>query len=126
MALVIKNLPANAGDTRDVSLIPGLGRSPGVGNDNRPQYSCLENSMDRGAYRAMSYEITKNQTSLSLSLTHRHTHTHTHTHTQTQLLKKARNSEKSLFSGLEDSLYSDFHSDTEEDIQLLRQIKYSY
>ena len=120
MALVIKNLPANAGDTRDVSLIPGLGRSPGVGNDNRPQYSCLENSMDRGAYRAMSYEITNNQTSLShslsLSLSLSLTHTHTHTHTQTQLLKKARNSEKSLFSGLEDSLYSDFHSDTEEDI----------
>ena len=124
MALVVKNLPANAGDTRDVSLIPGLGRSPCIGNDNPPQYSCLENSVDRGAWRVMSYEITKNQTSLSLSLSLSLTHTHTHTHTQ--LLKKARNSEKSLFSGLEDSLYSDFHSDTEEDIQLLRQIKYSY
>ena len=46
---VVKNLPANAGDT---SLIPGLGRSPGGGNDNPLHYSCLENSMDRGAWRA--------------------------------------------------------------------------
>ena len=46
---MIKNLPANAGDT---SLIPGLGRSPGGGNDNPLHYSCLENSMDRGAWQA--------------------------------------------------------------------------
>ena len=45
----VKNPPANAGDTRDAGLIPGLGRSPGVGNDNPLQYSCLENSTDRGA-----------------------------------------------------------------------------
>ena len=45
--LVVKNLPASAGDARDVGLIPELGRSPGVGNDNRLQYSCLENLMDR-------------------------------------------------------------------------------
>ena len=44
---MVKNLPANAEDTRDVGSIPGLGRSPGVGNDNLLQYSCLENSMDR-------------------------------------------------------------------------------
>ena len=43
---VVKNLPANAGDT---GLVPGSGRSPGVGNGNLLQYSCLENSMDRGA-----------------------------------------------------------------------------
>ena len=49
MALVVKNLPANAGDTRDVGLIPGSGRSPGGGNGNPLQNSCLENSMDRGA-----------------------------------------------------------------------------
>ena len=42
MALVVKNLPANAGDIRDEGLIPGLGRSPGVGNGNPLQYSCLE------------------------------------------------------------------------------------
>ena len=49
---VIKNPPANAGDTKDEGSIPGLGRSPGEGNDNPVQYSCLENSMDRGAWQA--------------------------------------------------------------------------
>ena len=44
-----KNPPANAGDARDVGFIPGLGRIPGKGNGNPLQYSCLENSMDRGA-----------------------------------------------------------------------------
>ena len=48
-ALVVKNLPANAGDVRDVVSISGLGRSPGEGNGNPLQYSCLENPMDRGA-----------------------------------------------------------------------------
>ena len=45
---MVKNLPANAGETRDVGLIPGLGRSPRVGNGNPLQYSCLEKSMDTG------------------------------------------------------------------------------
>ena len=52
MTVVVKNLPANAGDIRDVSLIPGLGRSPGGRNGNTLQYSCLENPMDRGAWWA--------------------------------------------------------------------------
>ena len=47
--LVVKNLPANAGDLRDTGLIPGLRRSPGEGSGNALQYSCLENPMDRGA-----------------------------------------------------------------------------
>ena len=47
---VVKNLPANAGDARDMGSIPGSGRSPGVGNGNPLQFSCLENSMDRGAW----------------------------------------------------------------------------
>ena len=47
MALVVKNPPANAEDIRNVGLIPGLGRSPGRGNDNPLQYSCLENPMER-------------------------------------------------------------------------------
>ena len=47
--LVVKNPPANAGGIRDTALISGLGRSPGVGNGNLFQYSCLENSRDRGA-----------------------------------------------------------------------------
>ena len=46
---MVKNCPANAGDSRDTGSVPGLGRSPGVGNGNLPQYSCLENLMDRGA-----------------------------------------------------------------------------
>ena len=46
---VVKNLPANAGGPGDLGLIHGLGRSPEVGNGNSLQYSCLENSMDRGA-----------------------------------------------------------------------------
>ena len=57
MALVVKNLPANAGDVRDAGLIPGLGRSPGGGHGNPLQYSCLENPMDRGAWWAMIYSI---------------------------------------------------------------------
>ena len=50
--LVVKNLPANAGDTRDTVSTPGLGRSPGVGNGNPLQYACLGNHMDRGAWQA--------------------------------------------------------------------------
>ena len=62
VALVVKNPPANAGDTRDLGLIPGLGRSPGGGNSNLFQYSCLENPMDRGAWQATAHGFTKNQT----------------------------------------------------------------
>ena len=47
---VVKNPPANAGDARDVGLIPGLGRYPGGGNGNPLQYFCLGNPRDRGAY----------------------------------------------------------------------------
>ena len=51
-SIVLKNPPANAEDARDTGLIPGLGRSPGVGNGNPLQYSCLENSMDKEAWWA--------------------------------------------------------------------------
>ena len=51
-SIVLKNPPANAEDTRDTGLIPGLGKSPGVGNGNPLQYSCLENSMDKEAWWA--------------------------------------------------------------------------
>ena len=47
MSLVVKNLPANVGDVREVGLIPGSGRSPGGGHGNPLQYSCLENPMDK-------------------------------------------------------------------------------
>ena len=59
---VVKNLPANIADP---GLIPGSGRSSGGGNDNPLQYSCLENPMDRGAWRATVHGVTKNQTGLS-------------------------------------------------------------
>ena len=50
---VVKNLPANAGDARDMGSIPGSGRCPGVGNGNPLQYSCLENPMDREVWQAI-------------------------------------------------------------------------
>ena len=56
---VVKNSPANAGDAGDMGLIPGLGRSPGVGNGKLLQDSCLENFMDRGAWQAMVCEVTE-------------------------------------------------------------------
>ena len=54
---VVKNLPANAGDTGDVGFIPGLGRSPGEGNGNPLQCSCLENPRDREAWWAAIYGV---------------------------------------------------------------------
>ena len=53
MALVVKYLPAKAGDVRDVGSVPGWGRSPEGGQGNSLQYSCLENHMDRGAWQAI-------------------------------------------------------------------------
>ena len=57
--LVVKNLPANSGDARDMGLNPGSGRSPGVGNGNPLQYSCPENSMDRAALQATGHRATE-------------------------------------------------------------------
>ena len=59
---VVKNLAANTGDLRGVSLIPGSERSPGGGHGNPLQYSCRENPMDRGAWWATVHGVTKNQT----------------------------------------------------------------
>ena len=59
---MLNNLPANAGDTGDVGSIPGLGRSPGVGNGNPLQHSCLRNLMDRGAWRATPHGVAKSRT----------------------------------------------------------------
>ena len=56
---MVKNLPVNAGDTRDASSVSGLGRSPGVGNGNPFQYSCLENSIHRGAQQAIVPGVTE-------------------------------------------------------------------
>jgi len=65
VVLVMKKLPASAGDARDVHSVPDLGRSPGEGNGNPFQYSCLENPMDRGAWRATVHRVPKSQTRLS-------------------------------------------------------------
>ena len=54
--------PANAGDIRDAGLIPGLGKSPGEGNGNPLQYSCLENPIDRGAWQAIVHGVAKSWT----------------------------------------------------------------
>ena len=57
--LVVKNLPTNAGGAREVGSLPGSGRSPGEGNGNLFQCSCLENPTDRGAWRATVHRVTK-------------------------------------------------------------------
>ena len=59
VALMVKNLLANAGDLRDTGSIPGSGRSPRGGHDNPLQYSCLENPMDREAWRATIHGVAK-------------------------------------------------------------------
>ena len=58
---MVKNTPDGVGDVRDEGLILRLGRSPGGGHGNSLQYSCLENPMERGAWRATIHGITKNQ-----------------------------------------------------------------
>ena len=58
---MVENLPANAGDVRDTGLIPELERSPGGGNHNPLQYSCLENPMHRGVWQTTVERVTKNQ-----------------------------------------------------------------
>ena len=64
VAQVVKNPLANAGDIKDAGSIPGLGRSPGEGNGNTLQYSCLENPMDRRAWRATVHRVKKSRTRL--------------------------------------------------------------
>ena len=59
---MVKNLPANEGDMRNLGSIPGLGRFPGGGHGNPLQYSCLENPIDREAWQAIVHGVTKNQT----------------------------------------------------------------
>ena len=72
VALVVKNLPTSAGYIRDVGSIPGLGRSPGRQHGNPLQYSCLENLMDRGTWRAMAHRVAKSQTWLKWLSVHAH------------------------------------------------------
>ena len=72
MMPVVKNLPANAGDLKDAGSILEAGRSPGGGHGNPLYYSCLENPMDRGAWRAMVHGVAKSQTRLKRLSTHTH------------------------------------------------------
>ena len=74
MAQLVKNLPVSAGDASDMSSVSVSGRCPGEGNGNLLQCSCLENPMDRGAWRATVHRVTKSQTRLSA-----------HAHTEIQL-----------------------------------------
>ena len=79
---VVKNPPANAGDTEDVGSIPALGRSPGGGNGDPLQYSCLGKSMDRGAWEVVVHGVTKSWTWLS--------NWHTHYKSNEQILLQGR------------------------------------
>ena len=72
VALVVKNLPANIQDERDVGSIPGLERSPGEGHDNQLQYSCLENSLGRGTGWATVHAVTKVLDTTKRLSTHTH------------------------------------------------------
>ena len=80
MVLAVNNLPAKAGDVRDMDLVLGSGRSPEKGHGNPLQYSCLESPTDRGAWRATVHRISKSQTRLKRLSVRVRTHTHTHTH----------------------------------------------
>ena len=62
VVLVVKNPPTNAGNVTDTGSIPGSGRSPGGGHDNPLQYSCLENTMDKGAWQATVHRVTQSWT----------------------------------------------------------------
>ena len=66
VALVVNNLPANARNAGDAGSIPGLERSPGEGNGNALQYSCLKNSMDRGAWQALVHGVAKSWARLGM------------------------------------------------------------
>ena len=70
MAQVVKNSPANSGYIRDAGLIPGSEKSPGEGNGNPLQYSCLENPLDRGAWWATVHGVAKGRTRLKWLSTH--------------------------------------------------------
>jgi len=70
---VVKNLPANAGNVRDLGLTHGLGRFPGEGNGNPLQHFCLENPMDRGAWRAIVHRVAQSWTQLKRLSMHAHT-----------------------------------------------------
>jgi len=79
MMLAVKNPPANAGGIRDAGSTPGSRRYPGEGQGNPLQYSCLKNSVDRGAWWATVCRVAKSLTQLKQLSTHTHRHTHIYT-----------------------------------------------
>ena len=74
---MVKNPPGNAGDIKDLSSVPGLGRSPGGGHGKSAQYSCLENPMDRRAWQATVHRVAKLDMTEATWRARAHTHTHT-------------------------------------------------
>ena len=76
VAVVVKNLPVNAGDARDMGSIPGMRRLLGEGNGSPPLYSCLGNPMDRGAWWAIVHGVAKSWTWQRIE----HTHTYLNNH----------------------------------------------
>ena len=66
VALVVKNLPANAGDIADMGSMPGSGRPPGGGNCTPLQYSCLKNPMERGAWWAIVHRVAESDTMVAI------------------------------------------------------------
>ena len=87
---MVKDLSAKAGDVRDVGSILGLGRVPGVGNGNPLQYSCLKNSVDRGAWQATVHGVAELETTKRLEHACARTHTHTLFNTTTINTLKVR------------------------------------
>ena len=83
LSVIVKNLPDNAGDSRDMGLHPGSGRFPGGGNGNPLLYSCLENPTDRGVWSATVHGVAEldmtEVTKRARARARAHTHTHTHT-----------------------------------------------
>ena len=84
---MVKNLPANAGDVRDMGSTPGLGRSPGEGHGNPLQYSCLENPVDQGAWWTTVHRAAKSWAQLNQLSVHTRARAHTHTHTHTEAMQ---------------------------------------
>ena len=70
MVLLVKNMPADAGDIRDMGSVPGSGRSPGGGHGNPLQYSHLENPVDRGAWRVTVHGVAQNWTQVKQLTVH--------------------------------------------------------
>ena len=103
-AAVVKKMPASAGNRRDEGSVPGSGWSPGGGRGNQFQYSCLENSMDRGAPKTTSpwgckeLGLTEQLSAWLCVFTHAHTHTRTHINTHTHTHTHTRHQERKLFS----------------------------